>query len=56
MKTYPAERPYPWEVKVKSGANYQTTQFKTKKEALKTFPSKIASIQRFARTYYITPG
>lgn len=56
MKTYPEERPYLWEVKVKSGNNYQTSQFKTKREAIKAIPSRTTSIQRFDRTYYVTPS
>lgn len=44
-----------WEIKLKSGNTFTTTEYKNKRSAVKAFPSRMTSIQRFWRTYYITP-
>ena len=51
---------YPWQIRfiTQIGGKYsfQTVEFKTKREAVKAFPSKMTSIQKVDRTYYIMPS
>lgn len=47
-----------WQIKFVSQSSgkftYQTSEFKTKREAIKAFPSRMTNIQKVDRTYYIT--
>lgn len=43
-----------WEIKLKSGNNFTSSLYKTKRAAIRAFPSRMSSIQKIERTYYIT--